>query len=426
MFDLLVFSPVIVGTLMIAGILIELGLGKIGFFTKGLGLTFDREKNRYELSAGPIIAVFVIGLDYDLERDALLSALSEGGPGKLVHPFYGERLVTISSPHVVHESTDAGGMAQVRFSCVDAAQRLQRDMVGPAPRERLAAAATAMLDVARAEASARMTDGVTLGVLGAIASLSAAADEAGAAIADAHATVGAALGTAVGASSEVRRLARFAPSLLSEPSRFATEVQTAIRLILGAYGTGEPTHDPLSGRPIRSTPAEPWRQAGRARAVLEAGFRLADLGHDAPAIDTSTTYGQREAARRTALHHLVRGSAIAALGQATLDLPFDSRNAAIDALTRLINALDAYVLEATDAELEVIADLRLSVTRHLLSVAATLPELTQYTVPVDAPALVIAYELYGDPRRGDELVARNRIQHPLFVRAGTVLEALRE
>ena len=84
------------------------------------------------------------------------------------------------------------------------------------------------------------------------------------------------------------------------------------------------------------------------------------------------------------------------------------------------------VAEATDAELEVIADLRLSVTRHLLSVAATLPELTQYTVPVDAPALVIAYELYGDPRRGDELVARNRIQHPLFVRAGTVLEALRE
>ena len=97
MFDLLVFSPVIVGTLMIAGILIELGLGKIGFFTKGLGLTFDREKNRYELSAGPIIAVFVIGASLVI------------GPLVIDYFLVSKRTFTVSGTVAIEDRADASG-----------------------------------------------------------------------------------------------------------------------------------------------------------------------------------------------------------------------------------------------------------------------------------------------------------------------------
>lgn len=97
MFDLLVYSPVIVGALMIAGILLELGLGKVGFLTKGLGLVFDKEKNRYELSAGPITAVFVIGA-------ALVI-----GPLLIDYFLVAKRTFTVSGQVIVEGRSDAIG-----------------------------------------------------------------------------------------------------------------------------------------------------------------------------------------------------------------------------------------------------------------------------------------------------------------------------
>jgi len=40
------------------------------------------------------------------------------------------------------------------------------------------------------------------------------------------------------------------------------------------------------------------------------------------------------------------------------------------------------------------------------------------------PAIVLAYRLYGDAERADEIVARNRVRHPGFVPGGQPLEVL--
>ena len=53
--------PMAVGALMIGVLLLELGLGKIGFLTKTLGIQYDREQKRFELSTGPVFGIFVIG-----------------------------------------------------------------------------------------------------------------------------------------------------------------------------------------------------------------------------------------------------------------------------------------------------------------------------------------------------------------------------
>jgi hypothetical protein len=61
MWDLLVVVPMAVGALMIGVLLLELGLGKIGFLTKTLGIEYDQEQKRFELSTGPVFGVFIIG-----------------------------------------------------------------------------------------------------------------------------------------------------------------------------------------------------------------------------------------------------------------------------------------------------------------------------------------------------------------------------
>jgi len=61
MWDLMLVAPMAVGALMIAVLLLELGLGKIGFLTKNLGIQYDQDKKRFELSTGPVFGIFVIG-----------------------------------------------------------------------------------------------------------------------------------------------------------------------------------------------------------------------------------------------------------------------------------------------------------------------------------------------------------------------------
>ena len=53
-------------------------------------------------------------LDYFTERDALINALKEPGPGILIHPFLGEKLVNLVGKARISESFREGGLA--RFS----------------------------------------------------------------------------------------------------------------------------------------------------------------------------------------------------------------------------------------------------------------------------------------------------------------------
>lgn len=59
--DILLLVPMLVGAVMIGILLLELGLGKIGFLTKGLGLQYDPNKKLFEISTGPVVGVIVVG-----------------------------------------------------------------------------------------------------------------------------------------------------------------------------------------------------------------------------------------------------------------------------------------------------------------------------------------------------------------------------
>jgi prophage DNA circulation protein len=70
---------------------------------------------------------------------------------------------------------------------------------------------------------------------------------------------------------------------------------------------------------------------------------------------------------------------------------------------------------ATSAETHAaLVDLRAAVSEITLSEAADEPRLEDLAVGVPTSSVVLAFELYGDPERGREIVERNRVMAPLF------------
>jgi prophage DNA circulation protein len=69
------------------------------------------------------VEAIVIGPNYFKERDALIAALKERGPGTLVHPWYGQRTVALASPVRIVESMDEGGMARFTLEFVECGEK---------------------------------------------------------------------------------------------------------------------------------------------------------------------------------------------------------------------------------------------------------------------------------------------------------------
>ena len=78
-----------------------------------------RAAGRYSIEA------FVIGADYDQDRDDLIDAVfNVAGPGTLVHPYLGTIEVQMMDGCSLREQTAPGGIANFHLVCVQAGDAL--------------------------------------------------------------------------------------------------------------------------------------------------------------------------------------------------------------------------------------------------------------------------------------------------------------
>ena len=81
-------------------------------YTEDMG----RSARRYSVSA------YVIGNDFMAQRDRLLSAIEQGGPGTLIHPFYGSLTLNVDGGAKLRHSRDNGGMCEISLQFVESGQ----------------------------------------------------------------------------------------------------------------------------------------------------------------------------------------------------------------------------------------------------------------------------------------------------------------
>lgn len=339
------------------------------------------------------IECYVLGDDYMARRDALLAAAEAPGPGRLVHHWLGEFDVVVTACRLVESSRD-GRMARFRLSLVEAGENTQpagRADTGAA----VADAADALLAAAESDfAGAYATDGLPQFVADAGAAI--LADFAGLFATSAGAATGDDAGAGAAASALLATFTDATASLARDPAGQAPGVTGLFRGVAGIAGG----------------PSE-------ALAILR---RLAGFGSDLDGIAPVTAVRRQQGANQDAQTALVRRSTLAEMGRAAAQSDFASRDDAQELRDEFADLadteLDAAASAQDDAAFAAISALLASVVRDIGARGASLAPVRRVTLATPLPSLALAYDLYEDIGRADEVAGRAGARHPGFLPAG--------
>ena len=164
----------------------------------------------------------------------------------------------------------------------------------------------------------------------------------------------------------------------------------------------------------------------QAEILMDAFVQLFAIEQEAEVIPTRTPQAEQEQAAIAAVNLNIKGATLALTSAAVADLTLDSADDAAAIQATLAESYDEVLAtEDLDPEVfEIFAALKAATVEHLSVAQQQLPAVAEYTPNQTMPALVVAYELYGDATRDREIIFRNKIRHPSFVPGGQTLEVI--
>jgi hypothetical protein len=156
--------------------------------------------------------------------------------------------------------------------------------------------------------------------------------------------------------------------------------------------------------------------------AVAAGVTLNGLVAVRNAVLAPTLVGQPAIAAAGACYCLALGAEASVLADATFTSSSDALTA-LSVFTAAVGVAQDWALDNhLSAQYQALLSLGATVARDMQTRAAQLPRLVTYGFPRGASSLVMAYRLYGDAGRADELRAENHVNHPAFMPAtGTAL-----
>lgn len=360
------------------------------------------------------LEAYVVGPEYKQQRDALMAACEQAGPGKLVHPWLGTMDVQCLRCSV-KQSVYAAGEVLFSLSFEEAGER---NYPGEAPDYGYQAAGQA--------ATVRTT--------------------ASSAFSEVYSTLGpawlatAAAGDVKGAFNLLTQVVRSMPGpldsgavgeFLSKVEEIAATVEEAATNPASLAGVLTDAIKGLGGLAGEEDSA----------AALDAALDLADFGApnqdgtgiigglDILPVDPPTATRQQQTDNRAAVVQTVKSLALAEAVEAAMGMDFTAYQDAKASRDALLGKLDTAIMDAGDNGADDLCRSLTGLSRTLLDAfrakAATLPHLINTSPPtLPMPALVVAYDLYEDLGRESEIIKRNGITHPGLPKPGESLMVL--
>ena len=363
--------------------------------------------------------------NYMKERDALIKALTEKGPGTLIHPYYGELKVGLESPASISESFNEGGMATFKMSFV---QSGKANILTAAPD--YVSLMDTLVDYLNA-----------LGLDNCAAALETAMDAANLAN-DALSVLNTITGVITniqnGISTAVAAAAGFVTELmvgintiLNAPCSLLGSIQSAARQVENIVGLGG---EVVSGGIL-----------GLCSGVLRSNNEMVRLTGDTVPEDlgisicnsiiSSTDYDYTELGSgqpteegliaRAAMSNLSKTSLFASGCRIALRIDFTSKDVMLALVEAFSTAMDNFLLELgaqtnlnNDDTYNGIEELRSMFVEYMLGKGKDLTQIENYTTPADGMnTLVLAYNKYEDITRESQIFNMNRldIRHPGFI-----------
>ncbi|VVO19893.1 hypothetical protein PS712_04146 [Pseudomonas fluorescens] len=359
------------------------------------------------------ITGYLLGKEYDVAREELIKACEQAGPGVLVHPYRGEMTV-VCRGLTVSESSEEGGMCTLTMTFLEAGEASYPS----AKVDSVNAISAKAGEVTEASKENFVSDFLTKGYPSFVAEAATTQIQG---LSDFLSSPEFIVSSDIQAVSDyydkVKSIGSDAFDLIQKPFEFADQVVGAISSIRSAFGGSA---------------------FGMLMSLYNQYFSSDESGSNA-----KTPSRQQVVKNTNAVAGLVRQAAIsqaavaAVVTQTTEDVSnggtkttseptsYDSYESAIAVRTELADRLDEES-EATNSDLVYIAitDLRTAVVQAVPDPELDLPRLATFSPRQTLPSLVVAYQLYGDASRAEDIVTRNDPRRPGFLTGGQPLEVL--
>lgn len=334
---------------------------------------------------------YVLGDLYQAQRDALVDACGAvAGPGVLVHPYWGTLNVTCREL-ATSESVREGGVCRLLFSFVEASDALA-PLASEDPQTSVIDATGSLFTSSAADFEQSFDTDDQPAIL--IQAGNAQAQDFFDYL------------RGLQCSGPLAQVAAWRDKLtsavdkalfdLATPFVFAASVQDLLQSLLDAVGS--------------------------RLAAIEAFLGLC-------AVKPSGSFGfssasQKADKNRDAVGRLFREHGAALAARASSDVVWMSYPDALSARDRALAALRAAQDVAGDQSFQDLENVARALSEALPLEPGTLPGIENYYVPETTCSLVLAYRLYDDVSRFDEIDARNGIENPMIVPGGSTLEVL--
>ncbi len=368
---------------------------------------------RFEFDAYVMQRVIDTPFDnFETRLDALEKVLLEDGPYKLVHPHRGTKMVALTGPVRVHRETGELGIVRFRLSLIE----VEEDLFPEAPRDTRIDVKIYAADV-RSRSLPRKFDVSGPDFLTEVAELILSGPRGlTSALSRVNNKIQSGFNAVDSLSRSITEFSNELTELLNTPSELGTTIQGLLNSLMSAIAAL-----PFADRSRNA--GDQTRPASRMALALSATTDLGLFGEGFEEVEGTGATRTTERDNQNDLMDVIEVAALSAGIEAMAELDFDSAEQGTEALEAVNAAID-HVLERDSLADEAAITLRALRAAFLAHVQATIPDragLGTYTPAVNQPAFLIAFELYGDREREQEIIDRNRIEHPGFVPGGVEL-----
>lgn len=330
---------------------------------------------------------FLLGDDYFAQRDVMLDALEKPGAGELIHPYLGAKQV-VAKTFTLSESSNEGRIARFSVTFSEAGTALFPESLADG-----VGGVQSAIDSVKAASNSAFEDVFSVANQPAFV-VQAAADNVEAVADFMTESVTKFTQPVSELTFSIQNLKGDALALVKTPGKLADRIEGVFDDLLSAFSDAEDTSEKIAGN-----------------------FR--DFTQTAVIGDSISRTRQRD--NQNALINNAKEQAYAAQSFAAIGIDYTSSQQSLFIRNQLTQDINDQLFQVTDDDLyQDLRDLQASLIKALPP--TDLSDLITFTPPKTLPALVIAYELFQDLDKEQEIIDQNEIEHPGFVPGGVPLE----
>ena len=335
---------------------------------------------------------YLVGHDYDLARDMLVKACERETPGTLIHPYHG-MVEVLCLKLSVSETFREGNYCKVKFDFIEAPRPPLGGLSFGSALDLVKAA-----DDLLAESALQFAEAFSVLMMPAyVATAAAAVVNKAADFMISTNGFGAIPDATAQAVTAIKSLRQDIERLVRSPIDLASHVGLAILSLASALALPD---------------------------LVDGLFAVHDEVRKLPLPDPLTPSRKQERANQRAFTELVHRGAIygAIKGAALSGEPYVAGGTRKEFSLRISREMRAAMTSASDSVFQVMGDLHKNLVTSNSQLFKGARELTTRHVATPTSALMSAYENGGN--LGDDLLiaSLNRLPHPGFISAGTILE----